>query len=351
MLEKILSLKINGKTVYEVLAEARFRLQPKKHCLPEVTVVDNYRSPAIHGLLKDLMNSERPCFVGRIGGSDYEIVNAYFNDTGIYRRKRLLEKHVAIASNYNGYFDKNSDPENFTTYLEVLLSCYRSCDLASYGGKNLIDQFNTGCYCLSHSRLFEEILHDKVCFDYTFFEAVTPFLSSLREWGEGKKLLFVSPFSTSIRHQFQRKNELIKDYIFPEFELVTYNTPITYNKPGISGGLSARAVNWHEECARMTAEISAIDFDIALLSCGSYAMPMGRHIKEVVGRKALYLGGILNVVFNIYGQRYDTPTFNDMVNLSCQIDPFENEDIAYLAGGRQLRNESLNAYFGKREMK
>jgi hypothetical protein len=72
-----------------------------------------------------------------------------------------------------------------------------------------------------------------------------------------------------------------------------------------------------------------------------------------VGKKALYLGGVLNVFFNIYGGRYNDDYYKNFggLNPEYQIDPFENEDIINIKGGRGVSCEGFNAYFGKRKMK
>jgi len=89
------------------------------------------------------------------------------------------------------------------------------------------------------------------------------------------------------------------------------------------------------------------EFDVALLSCGSYATALGDFVRHELGKKAVYLGGMLNVMFNIYGERYDTPFFDSLVNLDTRIDALENDELASVRGGRGLRNEAMRAYFGR----
>lgn len=192
-------------------------------------------------------------------------------------------------------------------------------------------------------------MQQKTLINYTFFESVEPFLKSFKIWGEGKKILIISPFSKSINYQMQHKNNIHLNYIFPNFQHITYNTPITYNNQNDNeSSINSHSRNWNEECQRMASEINEIEFDIAFLSCGSYAMYLGDFIKNNMGKKALYLGGILNVYFGIYGGRYDIPFFNKFLNLDYQIEPFENKEIENISGGRNSKSESLNAYFGRK---
>ena len=77
-------------------------------------------------------------------------------------------------------------------------------------------------------------------------------------------------------------------------------------------------------------------------------MYLGDFIRNSLGKKALYLGGMLKPMFNIYGQRYDYAYLNDLMNLECQIDALENQDYEHLQGGRSRQSEALQAYFGIR---
>ena len=176
-----------------------------------------------------------------------------------------------------------------------------------------------------------------------------PLLRSFKSWGEGKKVLIVSPFSVSLEHQYRRRNNLIVEYEFPDFELLTYTSPVTYNLPGDSREtLGVTTDNWHQECRRMAGDIAALDFDVALLSCASYSMYLGDYVSQCMGKKAIYLGGILNVYFNVYGGRYDTPFFNAITRPETQIEAFENGAYAVRQAGWGRENEALRAYFGSK---
>uniref|UniRef100_A0A6C0IJN5 Uncharacterized protein n=1 Tax=viral metagenome TaxID=1070528 RepID=A0A6C0IJN5_9ZZZZ len=50
----------------------------------------------------------------------------------------------------------------------------------------------------------------------------------------------------------------------------------------------------------MCEEINKLEFDIALLSCSSYAMYLGDFISNKMKKNSIYIGGVLNVLFNIW---------------------------------------------------
>ena len=93
-------------------------------------------------------------------------------------------------------------------------------------------------------------------------------------------------------------------------------------------------------------EVSEADFEIALLSCGSYAMPLGVHIQRVLGRKAVYVGGILQLYFGVLGRRYENPWFLDQINRENFIYPVERERyMKFVNVGENTAREAFGAYF------
>jgi len=333
-------------------------------------IIINYQSKDIINLFTKIISQNEPFFFGRIGGSDFDIVQEYFNNKNLYNKisiydfiptpflriydkfflKNTLKRKYSYAikkvKRFNGYFDFQNNRSNFIKYLEEILYCYKNANYFFYAGSTLIKKFENNNFNENDLNFLNYILENKTIIDYSFIESVLPFLESFKIWGENKKILIISPFSKSLEYQYKRKDNLIKNYNFPNFKLITYNTKITYStKNDTKETLGVNTNNWNEEIARIKKDVEKIDFDIALLSCGSYSMGLGCHIKNI-GKKAIYLGGVLNVIFDVYGKRYDTTFFNNIVNCNYQITSIENEEINKIKGGRKVKNESLDAYFG-----
>lgn len=53
----------------------------------------------------------------------------------------------------------------------------------------------------------------------------------------------------------------------------------------------------------MKEEIDKQDYEIALLGCGAYGLPLAAHVKRT-GKKAVHMGGVLQFLFRIKGKRY-----------------------------------------------
>ena len=64
------------------------------------------------------------------------------------------------------------------------------------------------------------------------------------------------------------------------------------------------------------------DFDICLLGCGAYGFPLAAHVKRL-GKKAVHIGGALQLLFGIKGRRWDRE-FSSIYN-DAWVRPEENE--------------------------
>ena len=138
----------------------------------------------------------------------------------------------------------------------------------------------------------------KVC-DLIMLE---PYFSS-KPWTlalAGKKVLVIHPFSSIIEHQFNNKRKLLfkNKNILPDFELKTLRAPITYP------GSSFQSQNWFEILNRMTKNALELDFEIAIIGCGAYGMPLAARLKKA-GKKSIHMGGSVQILFGIKGKRWD----------------------------------------------
>ena len=290
-----------------------------------------------------------PVFVSRLGGSDYNAVYQYQLYKNRKNSKYNFELFINICSNYNGYFDKekniNIRYQNFIKYLDLLYNIYKKQKITSVMSD--IYNYQTNIF-LSNLEIFNEnTLYNRKLISYGFFEEITPFLEKFEILTKNKKVLFISPFSKSIQYQYKRKDKILNNYILPDFHLLTYNTPITYNNQD-DNIINVPTNNWFEQCELMAYEISKLDFDIAFLSCGSYALYLGDFISEKLGKTSFYLGGILNVIFNIAGERYNKSEFyRKFMNMEYQIEALEKNEYLNILAGRSINSEGFNAYLKK----
>lgn len=130
----------------------------------------------------------------------------------------------------------------------------------------------------------------------------TPWTTALR----GKKVLVIHPFEESIKSQYKKRKLLFDDEnMLPEFELITLKAVQSIAGNGNITGFA----DWFEALEHMKSEINSKQFDIAILGCGAYGMPLGVHIKKI-GKQAIHIGGETQILFGIKGKRWEGPTYN-----------------------------------------
>jgi hypothetical protein len=98
--------------------------------------------------------------------------------------------------------------------------------------------------------------------------------------------------------QYEKRNLIWADGKLPDFELITY-------KPVWTLGGNRPHSSWKESLDFMKSEIAELDFDIALLGCSHYGIPLVSFIKDSLNKSAIYVGGELQILFGIKGSRWD----------------------------------------------
>jgi len=316
-----------------------------------------------HDAAAAMISGDDPFFLGRIGGSDTDAVIDYVacgrpNHAGALSSS--LIDHLAIIERYNGYYDKSRSPEKYLNYCATLLDGYTRCtDLVMCGAKLLTTYFPGVIDSRFHEKLpLKESVDDIISYiesaqgsvrfyPYNFVERLVFGTDTLFRAFErtlsGKKVLVVSPFSKSINTNFHNRHNFFKNYDYPDFEISTINTPITYS--GLPDDFYPHD-DWFQTTAYLKSELSDANFDIALLSCGSYAIPLGVHIRDNLQKQAIYVGGVLQLYFGIMGRRYDNIFFTDQINQDKFIYPVESADyMRHVTLTPGAAKEAFGAYF------
>lgn len=114
---------------------------------------------------------------------------------------------------------------------------------------------------------------------------------------ENKRVLVIHSFTNSIKKQFQIINLVHPNQLIPTFELLLMKPPLTTVK-------SARVhKDYFTELSEFIGQMDNLDFDVALVSAGSYGIPICNEIYKR-GKSAMYLGGVLQLFFGIKGNRW-----------------------------------------------
>ena len=121
----------------------------------------------------------------------------------------------------------------------------------------------------------------------------------------GKKVLVIHPFEQTIIQQYENNRQnIFKDKnVLPEFELKTLKAIQT-----IANNKDDRFNNWFEALDYMYNKAMTIDFDIAIIGCGAYGMPLALKLKRA-GKQAIHLGGATQLMFGIKGSRWEQSNY------------------------------------------
>lgn len=120
-----------------------------------------------------------------------------------------------------------------------------------------------------------------------------PWSASLK----GKKVLIIHPFVESIKKQMD-----VRDKLWPGTDVLPEFDPL-YLKSFQS--LGDKSSNWFDNLESMKESMGKADYDIALIGCGAYGLPLA-HWSKILGKKAVHVGGALQILFGIKGKRWDT---------------------------------------------
>lgn len=136
----------------------------------------------------------------------------------------------------------------------------------------------------------------------------------------GRRVLVVHPFAESIRSQYAECREVLfaDGDVLPEFDLLTVKPPQTI--AGNTDGFGS----WSGALENLQERVGNENYDVAILGCGAYGLPLGAWIKAH-GKPCIHLGGATQILFGIIGARWkEQPAFRALVNKAWQP-PRESE--------------------------
>ncbi len=67
-----------------------------------------------------------------------------------------------------------------------------------------------------------------------------------------------------------------------------------------------------------------ISFDIAIIGCGAYGLPLAAYVKKI-GKKTIHIGGATQLLFGIKGNRWETDGVSSKFMNDFWVNPLPSE--------------------------
>ena len=246
-------------------------------------------------IIREKLMSNEPCMISRFGAFEINILVTYLS---IKKEHHSVWKYIK-GEELEWWWNMNHIHKHVKAFPQTEEKIEQFCKLM-LGDIPLVDVLGSW---LSDECYFEKDMKHSSKID---FELLNPYFSKI-PWTkalENKKVLVVHPFTQSIEKQYQKRELIFKNQqILPEFELKTV-------KAVIGLGMNNSFTDWFEALDYMREEIDKVDFDVCLLGCGAYGFPLAAHIKRS-GRKAVHMGGSLQLLFGLRGKRWEDSSYNE----------------------------------------
>lgn len=264
--------------------------------LPENYVLDRQLA---NDWMYELLVSDNPCMISRYGSGEINVVTNYL---AIHSNTNFLSKCREYVTKQAGlpWWDElffKSMRNNMGVFPESIDILEKFSERYLEDSK-YIDLLGS----MSHA---EKYMPTPSNMKKVHIESLYPFFVE-RPWTralKGKKVLVIHPFVFSIQRQYEHKEKVFSNPdIWPDYELITYRA-IQSN-----AGAEVPYKDWFEALNKMEEDIDCLDYDIAILGCGAYGLPLAAHIKRM-GKKAVHLGGGSQLIFGIKGKRWEEDYF------------------------------------------
>lgn len=235
-------------------------------------------------LVRDCLASPEPCLIARFGAVELQIVHYYHTRRGQSQIDFPESLREVICSNAGVFPPTSPVLSRFSQDFIRLLPRVDAMAVWNFQDakeQELLDAFApqaalVGLSVLGGSPSFSWVQHLK-----------------------DKKILVIHPFAKTILKQYPKREAIYPRHPLPAFELKVINAV-----QGLNPDTRALYPSWFDALREMRDKIDREDFDIALIGAGAFGIFLADHVKKI-GKKAVHMGGALQILFGIRGSRWD----------------------------------------------
>ena len=250
-------------------------------------------------LISNLIKLGNPGLVGRLGGTEARFI-------GEYLKLKRLEKFsipLRVSSKLSPRWKKRSSDIfslsgfYFGSWEDIDLFCKMYIEALS--DTDILGAWGVAFTWVEGINLRKE--RTKVIPVGFTAPWVEPNVIPNKAWSSelnGKKVLVVSGFATSILSQHENVSRAFQGVDYPQFELQVVKAPI------VTGAQDPSGLTWFDLLEKMKKEISLKDFDVALIAAGAFSYPLAAYVKKI-GKIGIHCGGGLQIFFGVMGNRWN----------------------------------------------
>lgn len=246
-------------------------------------------------LIYNLLASGKPCMIARYGAFE---LTSVINCLGVKNAQHSCLKYITgnelqwwWNKRLMGFMQSNagffpSTEENLMKFGDMMVEDSKQLDIL--GSWLPEEEILKKYFNLSYQRIFLKYLE--------------PYWNNLpwTRYLEGKRVVVVHPFAESIKKQYDN----YRDKIFENPMVLPNFTSLRVVKAVQSLGGNSEFKDWFEALEYMKDKVDQEDYDVCLIGCGAYGFPLAAHVKRM-GKQAIHLGGALQLLFGIRGNRWD----------------------------------------------
>lgn len=270
-------------------------------------------------LIYNLLVNDKPCMIARYGSMELDEVISYI---GYKCHKGNAWGYILGRTPYWWNFNiSNQSPMQYNAgFFPIELSYLEQFAELVINDSGQIDLLGSWRYEENYMKKYLKSDIQRVA-----LILLEPFWSN-KPWSralKGKKVLVIHPFNELIESQYAQREYLFPNLdVLPDFELKTIKAV-----QSIEG--CSEFATWFEALEYMERQMDNIDYDICLIGAGAYGMPLAAYAKRQ-GKKAVHLGGALQLLFGIRGKRWDDPNYGAVTlkRSGCYLELF-NEHWVY----------------------
>ncbi len=252
-----------------------------------------------NNILLERLNAPEPCMISRFGSGEIGIVDNYLqvhsNDSFLKRCYQFVIDNCGLPFWDKLFFKSMHNNAGIFPETIEILERFSERYLKDIPLIDILGSFN-------YTEKFMPLRSDVV---NVHLECLYPFWSE-KPWTlalRGKKVLVVHPFTETIKAQYSRRVKLFDNpELLPDFELKTLKAVQS------NAGAEVSYKDWFEALKWMEDEMARIDFDICILGCGAYGLPLAATAKRM-GKKAVHMGGGSQLLFGIKGKRWENKNY------------------------------------------